>query len=144
MLTLQGEIFKKEDGFITFKTNSVWNELEVGKMYNISFKKYHTNRSLQQNAMMWNIIQSIAEETQNDEMDIYTEGLEKADCSYEYLMILPEALESVKKAFRAVKILENRDYNGKQMLVVKCFIGSSKYDTQEMTRLINYFIQLAT
>ena len=30
------------------------------------------------------------------------------------------------------------------MLVVKAFIGSSKFDVAEMTELINYFIQLAS
>ena len=143
MITIQAELFKKDNEFIILKTNNIWNDLQVGNMYNINFKKYHTNRSLQQNAMMWSIIQLIADETQNDEIDVYAEGLEKANCAYEYLMILPEALESVKKAFRAIKILESRDYNGKQMLVIKCFIGSSKYNVEEMNKLIEYFMQLA-
>ncbi len=143
MINLQAEIFNLDDQFIVLKTQDS-NNLEIGKMYNISFKKYHTNRSIEQNRMMWGIIQRIAKETQNDEMDIYVDGLEKANCVSEFLMMLPEAYESIKKTVRAAKICETREYNGNQMHVVKVFIGSSKYDTKEMTELINYFIQLAS
>lgn len=143
MINIQAEVFDIKDGFVTLKTNDLYNNLEVGKYYNISFKKYHSNRSLEQNRMMWGIIQRIAKETLNDEMDIYVEGLEKANCVSEFLMMLPEAYESIKKTVRAAKIYETREYNGKQMYVVKVFVGSSKYDVKEMTKLINYFIQLA-
>lgn len=143
MEKIQAEIFDIKDNFITLKVDTFF-KLEVGKKYNIDFKQYHTVRSLQQNSMMWAIIQRIAKETLNDEFEIYVEGLEKANCASEFLLILPEALESIKKTFRAVKVCENRLYNGKQMLVVKCYIGSSKYDSKEMTDLINYFVQLAS
>lgn len=143
MINIQAEIFDIKDGFITLKTSNIYQDLNVGKQYNISFKKYHSNRSIEQNRMMWGIIQKIAKETNNDEMEIYIDGLEKANCVSEFLMMLPEAYESIKKTVRAAKICETREYNGKQMYVVKVFVGSSKYDTKEMTDLINYFIQLA-
>ena len=143
MLNIQAEVFDIKDEFITLRTND-YHKPEIGKQYNISFKKYHSNRSLEQNRMMWSIIGRIAKETQNDEMEIYVDGLEKANCVSEFLMMLPEAYESIKKTVRAAKICESREYKGKQMYVVKVFIGSSKYDTKEMTDLINYFIQLAS
>lgn len=143
MEKIQAEIFDIKDNFITLKADTFF-KLDIGKKYNIDFKQYHSSRSLQQNSMMWAIIQRISQETLNDEFEIYVDGLEKANCASEFMLILPEALESIKKTFRAVKVCESRDYNGKQMLVVKCFIGSSKYDSKEMTQLIEYFIQLAS
>lgn len=143
MINLQAEIFNLDDQFIVLKTQE-GNDLELGKVYNITFKKYRSCRSIEQNKLMWEIISRIAKETNNDEMDVYAYGLEKANAKFEFLMILPEALESVKQTFRAVKICESREYNGKNMLVIKAFIGSSKFDVSEMTELINYFIQLAS
>ena len=51
-------------------------------------------------------------------------------------MCIPEALSTFKKEFRAVKEVERREYNGKEMVVCKCFTGSSKYNSKEMSLLI--------
>ena len=92
---------------------------------------------------MWEIINRIAKETDNDEWDIYCYILEKANCKSEYLMILPEAYDAIKKTFRASKICEKREYNGKNMLIIKAFVGSSKFDSREMKELIEYCIKTA-
>lgn len=143
-MRIEAEILDISGEVICLRTNSLINTLEIGKRYNVDFKKYYSSRSLEQNRLMWKIIQRIAKETDNDEWEIYTQGLEHADCLSEYLMIIPEALESIKKSFRAVRICQERVYNGKNVLIVKVFVGSSKFDTEEMTRLIEYFIHLAS
>lgn len=143
-MRIEAEILDIQDEVITLRTSNLTNTLEEGKRYNVDFKKYYSNRSLEQNRLMWSIIRRIAKETDNDEWSIYIKGLEKSDCLSEYLMILPETLSTLEKSFRAVKVCDNRIYNGKEMLVVKVFIGSSKFDTEEMTNLIEYFIRLAS
>lgn len=143
-MRIEAEILDITDEIITLQTYNLTNTLEVGKRYNVDFKKYYSSRSLEQNRLMWKIIQRIAKETDNDEWEIYTQGLEHADCLSEYLMIIPEALESIRKSFRAVRVCQERIYNGKNVLIVKVFVGSSKFDTEEMTRLIEYFIHLAS
>lgn len=143
-MKITGEIFSIKNEFITIKADTCFLQgIEKETKYSIDFKKYHKNRSVEQNKMMWGIIQQIANETDNDIMDIYCQGLEHANAKSEFMMCLPEAIEDVKKCFRAVKICETREYNGKQMAVVKCYIGSSKFDTKEMKELIDYFIRLA-
>lgn len=144
-MRITGDIFQIKDGFITIKSDTQYlQELEADTKYNIVFKKYRSNRTIEQNRMMWGIIQQIANETDNDIMDIYCEGLEHANAKSEFMMCLPEAIEDIKKCFRAVRICEIREYNGKQMAVIKCYVGSSKFDTKEMTILIDYFIRLAS
>ena len=142
-MKIEAEIFDKKDNFLTLKTNFNFDELELNQLYSVELKKYKSKRSIEQNKLMWEIINRISKETQNDEWDIYCHILEKADCKSEFLMILPEAYEMIKKTFRASKICEHRQYNGKDMLIIKAFIGSSKFDTKEMTELINYCIQVA-
>ena len=119
-------------------------ELEVDKMYSFDVKDYKSQRSLQQNSKMWAIINDIVKETGQDDMDIYIIGLEHAKVKFDYIMALPEIESALKKAFRAVKIMENRNIDGKTLTVFKCFYGSSKMDTQEFTILLEFFINLAS
>lgn len=117
--------------------------LDAGELYTLEIKPYKTNRSKEQNALMWAIIQEISRATGNDEMDVYCAGLEEVNVKADFFMGLPETEDVLRRQFRAVKIMENREYNGKQMTVFKCYTGSSKFNTEEMTRLIDYFMKLA-
>lgn len=118
-------------------------KLQTGGLYTVEIKEYKSNRSLEQNRLMWAIIQEISKKTGNDEMEIYCSGLEKMNVQADYLLGLPELESVLKKQFRAVKVMENREYNGKTMTVFKCYTGSSKFNTTEMTQLIDYFLHLA-
>ena len=62
--------------------------------------------------------------------------LEEANVSYDYLLALPEAESMLKKSFRVVRKVGERIVNGKTLNIYQYFIGSSKYDTKEMTELI--------
>lgn len=118
-------------------------KLQTGGLYTVEIKEYKSNRSIEQNRLMWAIIQEIAKVTGNDEMEIYCMGLEKMNIQADFLLGLPNIEDSLKRQFRAVKIVENREYNGKTMTVFKCFSGSSKFNTAEMTQLIDFFLHLA-
>lgn len=117
-------------------------DMEIGTKYTIT--KYVKKRSLDSNRMFWGILQKIAEETDKDLMDLYITLLEQSNAKYEFLLVLPETIEELKKVFRAVKVLEYRDYNGKQMAVIKAYIGSSKFNTKEMKKLIDKALQMAS
>ena len=62
--------------------------------------------------------------------------LEEANVSYDYLLALPEAEPLLKKSFRVVRKIDEREVNGKKLNMYQYFIGSSKYDVKEMTELI--------
>ena len=49
---------------------------------------------------------------------------------------LPEVENDLKQLYRVVKKMDERISNGKTTYIYKCYYGSSKYDTQEMTSLI--------
>ena len=68
--------------------------------------------------------------------EAYAIMLEEANVSYDYLLALPEAEPMLKKSFRVVRKMGERKVNGKTLNVYQYFIGSSKFDTQEMTELI--------
>lgn len=143
-MKLQANLIKCENGVLLFDIYGFTPELEIDKKYNVEIKPYKSNRSIEQNRMMWGIIQQIAQETGQPIMDVYIEGLEFCDAKHIFMESVPEAENELKKAFRAVKIMESRtNINNKQTVVYKCYFGSSKFDSKEMTKLINYFQDLA-
>lgn len=131
---------------ITFEVTGYGNKIQAENLVNgkeYSIKEAKNNRTLQQNKLMWKCLEIIAEHelggrTDSDYvMELYAKMLEKAGAKYEYMMALPETKEELLKVFRAIRIVEYREYNNKKMAVMKCFYGSSKMNTKEMTNLIN-------
>lgn len=119
--------------------------LELGKDYSLEIKPYKSSRSMEQNALLWGLIQQLSDETGNDPMDIYISALESANAKYEYIGALPQAEDSLKKVFRAVKPIGTfTSPKGVEMVTYKCWIGSSKFDTSEMTKLIDFVMQKAS
>ena len=141
---LSADLKMNKGGVLLFDTDNFTPPLEMNKKYTLDIKPYKSSRSLDQNKLMWSIIQQIAKVTGNDEMSIYMAGLEYANVKYEFILALPESENALRHVFRAVKIASStRTINDKEMLVCKCYIGSSKFDTAEMTKLIDYFIKEA-
>ena len=118
-------------------------KLEVGKVYSMEIKEPKSKRTLNQNNYMWKLIHEIAKIQMQDEMEIYCSALEEANTKYEYLMGKEEVLDELRKNFRAVKVVRPIIQNNEKFIVFKCFIGSSKFDTKEMTRLLEIVIEWA-
>ena len=114
--------------------------------YELSIKKVGNKRTAAQNRYLWELIGQICvKENGNraDDEEIYIQLLEQAGVKCEYIMGLPEIEMSLRRAFRSVKIVDHRDYNGKGMNVYKVFFGSSTMDTKEMASLIDKTIERA-
>ena len=112
-----------------------------GKDFTGVFNLRKSKRSLDQNALMWRLLTIYADALNGGRVggiapeEIYMQMLSKYGIA-EFLMVLPEAENTLKEAFRVVRKVDTRDYNGVEMNVYKCYCGSSKYDTKEMTNLI--------
>ena len=108
----------------------------------IEIKPYKSKRSLEQNRLMWEMLDLLSEKVNNKRdseavWETYIIMLERFGAKYEYLMALPEAEKMLKEQFRASVKIEEREYNGKTMNIYKCYYGSSKFNTKEMTEFIN-------
>lgn len=112
-----------------------------GKEFTATFDTRKRRRTLDQNALMWKLLTIYADALNGGRKggitpeDLYMRMLSKYGVA-EFLMVLPEAENALKNAFRVVLKVDVRTYNGVQMNVYKCYFGSSKYDTKEMTDLI--------
>ena len=62
--------------------------------------------------------------------------LEEANVSCDFMLALPEAELMLKKSFRVIRKVGEREVNGKTLNMYQYFVGSSKFNTKEMTELI--------
>lgn len=143
----------KEDGrvMLTFdcgwKSKSAIEALKSGN-YEIDIKERKNNRSLAQNRYMWELIGQIAMKengNKSDTEDIYMQLLEQAGAKCEFFEITEEAVDRFAELadIKFLKIVQRRIRNGIHTVMCKCFYGSSKMDTQEMSILIDKTIERA-
>lgn len=143
-----------EDGSmeITFKVNNwnyikMCNELEE-KEYTIEINDLKNKRTIQQNRYLWALIHEIAEKEDGhlkDELDTYCALLERANAKYEYIRVLDSAVDVLRSTvgIRALHVVRRVEENGKIFADCKIYVGSSKFDTNEMAQLIDVTIDYA-
>lgn len=119
-------------------------ECDMNKIYSCELKEPKSQRSLQQNKMLWNLIHLIAKKQHQDDMEVYCAILERADAKSDYVLARPETEDSLRRTFRGVKFIRQQQVNNTTFNIYKVYIGSSKMDTKEMTELLNITIQLCS
>lgn len=117
-------------------------KLEMDKLYICEIKQPKSQRSLEQNKLLWKLIHSIAKETYQDDMEVYCAVLEKADALSDYVITATDMENALKKSFRGVKFIRMQEVNGRECYVYKVYIGSSKMDTKEMNELLEVTMQI--
>lgn len=106
------------------------------------------DRTLSQNSLLWAIIGEIdrkqnGRRSEDGSTTIYAQLIKMARIKSDFLMVLEEALPSLKKAFRVVVERGKRNFNGNEMTVYECFLGSSSFSTKEMSDLIETALDYA-
>ena len=117
-------------------------KLEMDKLYVCEIKQPKSQRSLQQNKLLWKLIHNIAKATYQDDMEVYCAVLERADALSDYIITALEIEDALRKSFRGVKFIRMQEVNGRECYVYKVYIGSSKMDTKEMTELLDITLQI--
>ena len=117
--------------------------LEVGKYYDINITEHKSQRSLEQNKLLWENIQAIARKLNQDLIKTYCDILERADCKSAFMVVKNEEIgESLKKSFRAVQFINKVSVKGQEGYQYKVFFGSSIFNTKEMTQLIDITLDI--
>ena len=131
---------------VTFELSSAYylrslNELNTDDDYSISITKIKSKRSLQQNKYLWSLLGEIALKMNYDNQaeDVYIMLIEKYGLKFDFIGCLPEAVDNLKSVFRFIKLVEERD----KMNIYKCYYGSSHFNKEEMSVLIDGTLQLA-
>lgn len=126
----------KHGGLVAFE------ELKkIDGLLDIDAKKYKSKRSLEQNRLLWALLGKMAVAISGRKDKVSTEEcycimLEQANVRADYLIGLPEVEDSLRQVYRVVRKVDERIENGKTVFMYQCFTGSSKFDTKQMTDLI--------
>ena len=138
---LKRVINEKGNYEITFEVSDHLSKAQVEELekslYKVEITKPKSKRSLKQNKYLWGMIKDLSDYTKEETLSIYIKALEEAQALYVELIGIPDVEEILRKNYRAVKIVRAFKQNGKTFYVYKCFVGSSKFDTKEMTKLID-------
>lgn len=115
--------------------------------YTLEIKKPRNKRTLNQNALLWALVNEICIVEDGDltnQEQVYLTLLEMSGAKSTIITIKKEAFEDMKKLVRHIKILNEVDKNGVGYYVAQVFFGSSEYDTKEMAALIDTTIKYAS
>lgn len=120
------------------------NELDLSKEYTLEMKQKKRNRSLDANAYFWKLIHQLAIKLDIAYMELYRFYIK----DYGVYNIVPIRQDAVKRW------VENWEKNGSGWVCesigkskfqgyenIKCFFGSSTYNTKEMSRLIDAVVK---
>ena len=122
-------------------------ELDQSAPLAVEINKFKSKRSIEQNKYMWALIGEIDRARNggrhSDDWAVYIEALERAGAKYEYIACLIEAEDMLRQAFRAIHYVKPFEGGKGEMGVYKCFYGSSKMTTAEMSELIETVLDIA-
>lgn len=104
----------------------------------IEVKRYREKRSLSANAYFWVLCEKIAQRIRSTKETVYLLMLREAG-QFVDLEVAEQAAEMLKRVYRYTEELGKAE--GKTM--VRCYLGSSGYDTEEMSRLIDHTVDEA-
>lgn len=139
--TFTGESWTRDRKLLlTFQVDGVAVEQLDGLSgpLSIEVKRYREKRSLSANAYFWVLCEKIAQRIRSTKDTVYLLMLREAGC-FADLEVADEAVEMLRRVYRYTEELGRAD--GKT--VVRCYLGSSGYNTEEMSRLIDHTVDEA-
>lgn len=114
-----------------------------GKTYTISREK--KKRSLDSNSYCWVLIEKIAQAIHSTREEVYRKAIKEVG-RYDDVAVIDKAANGFCEGWSNNGIgwfTETFDSTLKGCKKVRCYYGSSTYDTKEMSRLIDYIVDEA-
>lgn len=155
-----GEIdctWTEESGYQLTKSGEFNNEFLLDSLRELSRKNggpvalrvqvlpVRRGRSLAQNDMMWALLTMIAEHqtgrapSGEDVMATYCDMLCRYGSEYQFLEVPKKAIRELKKAYRAIKVVE---YQPGGRVTVMAVAGSSSFDKSQMHDFLEYIFDV--
>jgi hypothetical protein len=115
-------------------------KLKTDKHLKISLKNA-SKRSSRQNRFLWGLLRELEAESEETAYMWYIKALKATKAQVEYLGVLKEGVSRLKQTFRAVEELgEFKTEDGTTLQRVGVYIGSSKFNKDEMAKLLETVI----
>ena len=115
------------------------------KLYNLEVKEYRKKRSLDANAYAWVLIHKLAEAMRTEPVEVYLMNIPRVGYNYTPMCVREQDVDRFKKTWQAnglgwpVMDLGPSQVPGCRNLMA--YHGSSTYDTDQMSRLIDNLVQ---
>ena len=119
------------------------DSIRNAKQLKIDVKKWHKKRSLDANAYAWKLISKLAEKMHLTSIEVYRKAIRELGIC-EIFPVKNEAVERYIEAWSKNGIgwvCDKMKSKLKGYTNVISYYGSSSYDTQEMSRLINSLVE---
>ena len=127
-------------GNITFVTDdkSIFEALESLKndLLDVTVAKHRGKRSVDANALLWKCLGDIAAALRTDKWDVYLQMLKRYG-KYTYICVKPSVVAAVKSQWRESEVIGDIKINGSDAVQMLCYFGSSTYNTQEFSVLLD-------
>jgi hypothetical protein len=122
----------------------IFEELKSTEKLSIKITKHTKKRSLDANAYAWVLIGKIAEKTNVPRVDVYRDAIREIGGNYDVVCAQDKAVDSLCTAWQKNGIgwiTDTMPSKLEDCTNVMLYHGSSSYDTQQMSRLINLLVQ---
>lgn len=143
------DMWKGIDGFMIVTLSipmrfAAWVEKLMGCELDIGMEKHREKRSQSQNAYAWELISQIAQSLDPPirREDVYFDMLRHYGQG-EMVSFRKDRQNEVLRAFDYYEIKGEGQVNGKQFVHAMVYVGSSKYNTLEMSKLISGIVEEA-
>ena len=126
---------------ITFTVNeqAAINEIDAIKTcekLSVEAVKYRAKRSLDANGLLWACLGEIAGVLRTDKWEVYLKMLKRYG-KFTYICVRPSVVEAMKLQWRECEVVGEVDINGQKAVQMLCYFGSSTYNTQEFSVLLD-------
>lgn len=139
-----------KEGYLCLKTQDLCTARRFvagmkKKKYAAELKEYRQKRSLDANAMAWELINKIAAAVGLPPVQVYREAVKDIGGNYEVVPIRNDAVDKMREAWEGRGIGWQTDILGPSKVDgytnMALYYGSSSYDTKQMSLLIDHLIQ---
>lgn len=132
--------FKSEKYIVSFVINEpvtqeMLEPLQDSKL-SINVKKYRKHRSLDANRLLWACLGEIASTLRTDKWEVYLLMLKRYG-KFTYICVKPNMVDAMKAQWRESEVIGEVDINGQKAVQLLCYFGSSTYNTQEFSVLLD-------
>jgi len=148
--TLKSKIVDQENHahlnlHITNYRHVAWtDELECDVNYSIEIKKVKSQRSLNQNALLWKLLHELEKVTRELAMDWYIKALVETGAVVDYIWGMEKTESTLKKGFRAIQRVKPHTIKDSPGWLYRVIVGSSKFNIAEMNTLLDTVMRYCT
>lgn len=116
-----------------------------GKDLTAQFKPYKEKRSKDANAYMWTLCEKLAINQGITKEEVYRNAIQEVGIFKDFPNMSQDEASTLRTAWEMLGtgwLTEQVDYmpDGEKLLI-RCYYGSSTYNTKQMSRLIDYIVQ---